>query len=268
MKLKSELIVELTNLIIEQVNLYKKSLDTRGRKNIYLYKELINIFLTRLETNLTWDRLSVIYKISKSNINSIFSKWTNYGVFKNAYNKFLKKYKIYINNDEAYIDSTTILNKYGYVNTTGFNSFESRKHKCNKLSILSSSNGIPLGIKLGLGNIHDIKLLIDTLPKKIYFKCLYADKGYNSIKLKTRLLITRKVKLIYPYKKNQIDKNTIEDKTGLKNRMRVEHVNNFLKQNKALNNRYDKDIYNFESLIYLGCLKLGLQIIIRDFYNF
>ena len=50
--------------------------------------------------------------------------------------------------------------------------------------------------------------------------------------------------------------------------MRVEHVNNFLKQNKALNNRYDKDIYNFESLIYLGCLKLGLQIIIRNFYNF
>ena len=50
--------------------------------------------------------------------------------------------------------------------------------------------------------------------------------------------------------------------------MRVEHVNNFLKQNKAINNRYDKDILNFESLIYLGCLKLGLQVIIRDFYKF
>ena len=268
MLLRTKLIEELTNLIMVQVKLYKKSLDTRGRKNIYLYKEIINIFLTRLETNLTWIRLSVIHNISKSNINSIFSKWTNYGVFKNAYNNFLKKYKIYINNDEAYIDSTTILNKYGYVNTTGFNSFESKKHKCNKLSIISSSNGIPLGIKLGLGNIHDIKLLIDTLPKRTFFKYLYADKGYNSIKLKTRLLVNRKIKLIYPYKTNQIDKNTIEDKIGLKNRMRVEHVNNFLKQNKALNNRYDKDILNFESLVYLGCLKLGLQIIIRDFYIF
>ena len=83
-----------------------------------------------------------------------------------------------------------------------------------------------------------------------------------------KLLLNRKIKLIYPYKKNQIDKNTFEDKLGLKNRMRVEHVNNFLKQNKALNNRYDKDFLNFESLIYLGCLKLGLQIIIRDFYKF
>ena len=156
MILRNKLIEELTILILEQVKLYKKSLDTRGRKNIYLYKEIINIFLTRLETNLTWNRLSTIYNISKSNINNIFCKWTNHGVFKNAYNKFLKKYKIFINNEEAYIDSTTILNKYGYVNTTGFNRFESKKHKCNKLSIISSSNGIPLGIKLGLGNIHDI----------------------------------------------------------------------------------------------------------------
>jgi transposase len=136
------------------------------------------------------------------------------------------------------------------------------------LSIISSANGIPLGIKLGAGNIHDIKLLIETLPKKTFFKVLYADKGYNSIKLKKRLLINRKIKLIYPYKKNQIDINTIEDSHGIKNRMRVEHVNNFLKQNKALNTRYEKDISNFESLVYLGCLKLGLQIIIREFYKF
>ena len=187
---------------------------------------------------------------------------------KNAYNKFLKTYKIFINNNEAYIDTTTILNKYGYVNTTGFNSYESKKHKCNKLSIISSSNNIPLGIKIGPGNIHDINLLIDTLPKKINFKILYADKSYNSIKLKQKLLINKKVKLIYPYKKNQIDINTIEDKNGLKNRARIEHVNNFIKQNKALNYRYEKDILNFESLVYLGCLKLGLQIIIRDFYKF
>jgi hypothetical protein len=265
---KEKLILEFTNLILEQVEIYKKSLDSRGRKNKFTYSNIINIFLTRLETNLTWERLADIYKISRSHINSIFCKWTNNNVFKNAYNKFLKKYKIFINNNEAYIDTTTILNKYGYVNTTGFNSYESKKHKCNKLSIISSSNNIPLGIKIGPGNIHDINLLIDTLPKKINFKILYADKSYNSIKLKQKLLINKKVKLIYPYKKNQIDINTIEDKSGLKNRARIEHVNNFIKQNKALNYRYEKDILNFESLVYLGCLKLGLQIIIRDFYKF
>ena len=209
---KNKLIDELINLIMVQVKLYKKTLDTRGRKNLFLYKDIIKIFLTRLETNLTWTRLSTIYNISKSHIHNIFYKWTSYGVFKNAYDTFLKKYKIYINNEEAYIDTTTILNKYGYINTTGYNSFESKKHKCNKLSIISSANGIPLGIKLGSGNIHDIKLLLETLPKKTFFKVLYADKSYNSIKLKTMLLITKKKKLIYQYKMNQKDKNTIEDR--------------------------------------------------------
>ena len=96
-------------------------------------------------------------------------------------------------------------------------------------------------------------LLIETLPKT-FFKYLYADKGYNSIKLKTRLLNSHHINLIYPYKQNQIDKNTIEDKRGLQNRMRVEHVNNFLKQNKSLNTRYEKHILKFEGLVYLGCL--------------
>ena len=31
---------------------------------------------------------------------------------------------------------------------------------------------------------------------------------------------------------------------------------------------YNINKTNFESLVYLGCLKLGLQIIIREFYKF
>ena len=92
---KEKLILEFTNLIleqVEQVEIYKKSLDSRGRKNKFTYSNIINIFLTRLETNLTWERLADIYKISRSYINSIFCKWTNNNVFKNAYNNFLKKY--------------------------------------------------------------------------------------------------------------------------------------------------------------------------------
>lgn len=45
---KEKLILEFTNLILEQVEIYKKSLDSRGRKNIFTYSKIINIFLTRL----------------------------------------------------------------------------------------------------------------------------------------------------------------------------------------------------------------------------
>lgn len=268
MTYKELLITEFTNLILKEVKKYKKSLDIRGRKNKITYSKIINIFIMRLETNLTWSRLGDIYKISKSYIHNIYCKWSNFGIFKNAYNNFLNTYKNFINNNEAYIDTTSILNKYGYRITTGFNSYESKKHRCNKLSIISSKNGIPLGINIGKGNIHDINLLINTLPNKIKIKNLYADKSYNSTKFKNKLLLNKKINLIFPYKKNQINKNTINENNELKNRYKIEHVNNFIKQNRSLNYRYEKDILNFESLVYLGCLKLGLQIIINNFYKF
>ncbi len=66
--------------------------------------------------------------------------------------------------------------------------------------------------------------------------------------LKKYLLINRKIKLIYPYKNNQKNKNTEEDIKGLKNRMRIEHINNKLKQNKGLNTRYVKDLLHFEKI--------------------
>ena len=89
----------------------------------------------------------------------------------------------------------------------------------------------------------------------------------TSKKLKENLLL-RNIKIITPNKKNQKVNNTKEEQYELKNRMKIEHVNNRLKQNRSLNIRYTKDIKNFESLIYLGCLKIGLQTFIFDFYNF
>ena len=266
--IKKQLISEITRLINNEVYKYKKSLDARGCKNKIKYNTFIKIFITKLETGLTWNYLGSIYNISKSHIHDTFCKWSDYGIFKNAFYKFLKHYHLFINNNEAYIDSTTIFNKYGYLNSVGMNTYESKKHKSNKLSILASKNGIPLGIHINSGNIHDIKMLLDTLPNKIFFKNLYADKSYVSKKLKAHLLNTKYINIITPYKKNQKLVNTIEEINGLKNRMRIEHLNNKIKMNRSLNTRYTKELLNFESLIYLGCLKIGLNIVINDFYKF
>jgi hypothetical protein len=265
---KKQLITEITRIIINEVYKYKKSLDTRGCKNKIKYNTFIKIFINKLETNLSWDYLGEIYNISKSHIHDTFCKWANYGIFKNAFNKFLKHYHLFIDNNEAYIDTTTIFNKYGYLNSVGMNTYESKKHKSNKLSIVSSKNGIPIGIHVNNGNIHDIKMLTDTLPNKIFFKYLFADKSYVSKNLKAHLLKTKNIKIITPYKKNQNLVNTKEELEGLKNRMRIEHINNKIKMNRSLNTRYTKELLHFESLIYLGCLKIGLNIVINDFYKF
>ena len=258
--------LEFRKLLIIQVNKYKLKLDTRGKKPIYTYNRYIKIFLEKLESGLSWQKLEDIYKILKSQLQNTFSKWTYNDVFKNAFYSFLNKYRLFIKNDIAYIDTTTIFNKYGYLETVGMNSYESKKHKSNKLSIIANRDGIPLGIKLGNGNIHDIKLLLDTLPKKANFKILYADKSYISKNIKEKLL-NKGITMICPHKKNQKHKNTLEEQYELKNRMKIEHVNNRLKQNRSLNTRYIKDIKNFESLIYLGCLKIGYQVLIFNFFN-
>lgn len=268
LELKNKMTKELIRLITIEAIKYKKSLDTRGCKNKIAYKLFIRIFIRKLETNLTWELLGSIYKVSKSHIHNTYCAWSDYGVFKNAFNMFLKHYHLYIDNNEAYIDSTTIFNKYGYINTVGLNTYESKKHKSNKLSIVASKNGIPLGISINNGNVHNLKLLLNTLPKRNIFSLLYADKSYISKELKNKLLKTRRIRLITPFKKNQKQNNSEEEINGLKRRMRIEHINNKLKQNKRLNNRYIKDLLHFESLIYIGCLKIGLSVIINDFYNF
>lgn len=258
---------EFIKIIKTEVKKYKSSLDSRGAKPIYGINKYINIFLEKLESNLSWEKLGNIYKISKSQLHITFTKWSDNNVFKNAFITFLNTYNLYINNDVAYIDTTTIFNKYGYLNTVGMNTYESKKHKCNKVSIIANERGIPLGINIGNGNIHDLKLLMDTLPKNIIFKTLYADKSYISKHIRESLLL-KNIQIITPTKKNQKIKNTSEEKYELKKRMKIEHVNNRLKQNRSLNTRYTKDIINFEGLIYLGCLKIGLQTLIFDFYNF
>ena len=49
--------------------------------------------------------------------------------------------------------------------------------------------------------------------------------------------------------------------------MKIEHVNNSLKQNRTLNTRYIKDINMFMGFIYLACLKIGLQNLIFNFFK-
>lgn len=62
---------EFKSLLLNQVLKYKSKLDSRGMKPIYNYNKYIDIYLFKLETGLTWNRLENIYNISKSQLHSI-----------------------------------------------------------------------------------------------------------------------------------------------------------------------------------------------------
>ena len=69
------------------------------------------------------------------------------------------------------------------------------------------------------------------------------------------------IEIITPPKKNQ--KNillTEYDKKALKNRYIIEHINNFIKQNKQIQTRYIKKNDMFLGYIYLAFIKRALEI--------
>jgi len=96
-------------------------MDTRGIKNKYEYKTFINAFIIRLKTSNTWEHISEQSHISKTHLNKVFIEWSDANIFQNAYKQFLNKYNLFIHNNEVYINSTIIMNKYGTRNTTGYN---------------------------------------------------------------------------------------------------------------------------------------------------
>ena len=56
--------------------------------------------------------------------------------------------------------------------------------------IVVSQQGIPLGLSFKGANVHDTKMVFDTIDDvqiKIAGSSTLADKGYNSIKLKTEM---------------------------------------------------------------------------------
>jgi len=80
---------EFKSLLLAQIKKYKSKLDSRGMKPKYNYNDYIDIYLFKLETGLSWDKLENIYHISKSQLHIIFTKWTYSNVFKNAFDAFL-----------------------------------------------------------------------------------------------------------------------------------------------------------------------------------
>jgi len=73
-----------------------------------------------------------------------------------------------------------------------------KKHRTCKLSIITSKNGIPLGVTLTNTLVHDVKIILNTLPKNILFNKLCGDKGYitndNFIK-QNKQIQTRYIKI-------------------------------------------------------------------------
>lgn len=268
--MKNNIRKQFINLLLSEINKFNKNKkDKRGLTVKYCDKLIISIIIDKFILGITWRQTNDI-KTNNNDIcyNTIYYRYKQLiknNIIINAYEKLLKTYCIKIDNSCAYIDSTSIINKYGYKKYTSFNNYVMRKHRTCKLSIITSKNGIPLGVKLTNTLVHDVKLIIDTLPKNILFNKLCGDKGYMAKdNFKNNLKNNYNINLITPHRKykniTKNKENTIEEKALLKGRYIVEHLNNFIKQNKQIQTRYIKKDDTFLNYIYLAFIKRALEI--------
>ena len=237
----------------------------------------MDYFTLILSDIVCWESLNkVVNKTCKYHWKTIyneFNKWSNAGIFKDAYFKFMKENyfkmsKVRKNKKiNLFIDVTKISNKSGS-EKIGIN-FEYKKKNVTSLSAICDDNKLPLGItymdtnlsktKTGKHTIkHDIKGVqktLDSIPFKLksYIAVkLIGDKGY--VTCKKFNAFNRKVKMIHPKRKNQKTKNTKKEKKLLSKRHKIENFFASLKKYNRLIVRNERKIVHYMSFVYMGLL--------------
>jgi hypothetical protein len=168
--------------------------------------------------------------------------WCKAKVYESAYQEIKNDINMEDTNEiKLVIDATNIINKGG-IECVGYGS-ETKKKKFTSLTIISDKKSNPIVVTTNrtkskviqnkFNNTchklktleHDIKgvdkALID-LPKQTKQIILLADTGYLSENKKQKLA-NKNIILITPYRKNQKNKNTEDEKKDLKYRYKVEN---------------------------------------------
>lgn len=241
----------LIKLYLTHIN-YGNTTINKGRPHKEEIDHYIDIIFKVIKTGISWKDLNE--KLNYSTYYKKFIKWNNLNLFENVHKIIIKilSSRNLINTKDLFIDSTMIKNINGseYI---GPNHYDRNKNG-NKITIIVTNNGIPLGLSLAPSNIHDVNLVentIDNIAIKIVGSRIGADKGYISFSLKEKLKKDKNIDLITCNKSNTKNNiNTDEENNFLKGRYIIENLNTWIKNYKRIRNRYDKNALNYEQIIY------------------
>jgi len=257
----------LIKLYLKEINNGNKS-NTKGRPEKKDIDHYIDVIFKVVKTGIPWKSLKE--DLHYSTYHKKFVKWNNLYLFENINKiilKILNSKDLLFNNSskELFIDSTMIKNINGS-EFIGHNHYN-RNRNGNKISIIVTKSGIPIGLKLETSNIHDINIVEDTIDNiciKIDGSKIGGDKGYISDYLKDKLKKEKNIDFITCNKRNSLRNfNTEQEKLFLKKRYIVENTNSWIKDYRRVNNRYEQKALNYEQLIYFSIN----NIILNKFLN-
>lgn len=164
----------------------------------------------------------------------------------------------------AAIDGS-LVPSFRFSQTTGYSG---RHHRTGvKVSSIVEGDGLPLGVILAPGNIHDLDLAAATIRRvKVGRKTrpgmILADRGYDSRRFR-KSLRKRGIKANIPERKfGRRKKRGRPPKYSThlgKKRYTVERTNAWWKSFRRLHFRFDRSISSFEALFTLGAIVLCVR---------
>lgn len=248
-KLYKSLVLELVE---ERCPNKKKPMYSNG----YYFDKMILV----LKDVTSWKSLGKFFGNKKYHYKTIQDKylqWCGLNIFEDAYIKgistVLNKYNSHSTID-LFIDTASINNKYG-VELVAYG--QNKKKKISKISLICNINKIPLSVTAHKGSVHDVKTIDASVNKLIenlkYRRInLVGDKGYIAKQETKDDLLSKGIKLITPYRKNQKKKNCKRSQQKLNQRYVVEHSNQKMKDFNRVYVRRDRLIKTYLGFVYIA----------------
>lgn len=240
----------------------------------YDLKTILNAILFFIKISCSWKNF--IYKnINHNTIYKNFIKLQKHKIFELSYIDNLKKYLKKSTNKKlqfVYTDTTTIYNKLNKDKAKRNAYFKNKK--IIKVSLITDSNGITLNSLIESGNYNDsiiyqnqMKKLNENEKKILINSIFMADSGYDSshiYKLNSKIF---KKSIIKPNNRNTKNENkkrklNDEEEKIYKKRIKIEHTNQKIKAYRRLNFVYEKEIINYNQMMYL-CLN---DILFKNYF--
>ena len=250
----------IINAIIESLKkdpkMYKKYIsDCLTRK--YELKIQLTIIIKVLRLGISWrdiNELTIAQNIHWNTVYKTFRRLIDDLIIDKCFNDTVNRY---VKNKPAsklkvrMTDTTVIPNKLGEEDI-GRNIHYNGKN-ITKISLITDLNGNPLDANIYSGNKYDSaiyheqideKSAIETKLEEKYRRILLADKGYDSMKLRNKLIEKGFIPIIPYNRRNTKDPEKIKhltekEKMIYKQRIRIEQTFMKLKRNKRINIRYE-----------------------------
>lgn len=217
----------------------------------------------RIRTGCQWKSIPQCLAAG-STAHDYFQQWVDHGVFDDLWQLALQEYHELVGLDWKWqaVDGAMTKAPLGGEGT-GKNPTD-RGKQGTKRSLMTDANGIPTGMSVDGANVHDIRLLEDTLenrlcrfprPRRSTPERLCLDKGYDSQAIR---IMVEQVFGFQPHIRSRREEHR-RKKRQRPRRWVVERTHSWLNRFRAILVRWEKKLDNHVAALQLACAHYTLS---------